>query len=55
MPQIEVRQLVKTFRVAKREPGLWGAFKGLVVRKHRLVTALDRIAFRSNLARCWAI
>ena len=45
MPQIEVRGLAKTFRVAERLPGLAGAFRGLFHRKMRDVHALDGIDF----------
>ena len=45
MPQIVVEDLVKTFRVAERAPGLWGAVRGLVRRKHRTVRALDGVSF----------
>ena len=45
MPQIEVRGLAKTFRVAERLPGLAGAFRGLIHRKMRDVHALDGIDF----------
>ena len=45
MPQIVVEQLVKTYQVAERAPGLWGALRGLVRRKHRTVRALDGISF----------
>ena len=45
MPQIIVENLVKTFRVAEREPGLVGAFKGLASRRYRTVRALDGIGF----------
>lgn len=45
MPQIEVEELVKTFKVAERRPGIWGAVAGLVRRKHRTVRALDGISF----------
>ena len=44
MPQIVVRDLVKTFRVAERDPGLWGAAKGLIHRRYRTVRALDGIS-----------
>ncbi len=44
MPQILVEHLVKTFRIAEREPGLWGAFKGVVRRRYRTVRALDGIS-----------
>jgi len=45
MPQIVVEDLVKTFKVAERAPGMLGALKGVVRRKHRLVRALDAISF----------
>ena len=44
-PQIVVEDLVKTFRVSERAPGVWGAVRGLVHRKHRTVRALDGISF----------
>ena len=40
MPQIVVEDLVKTFHVAERAPGLWGALRGVVRRRHREVRAL---------------
>jgi ABC-type multidrug transport system ATPase subunit len=45
MPQVVVENLTKTFRIAERSPGLWGAFKALADRKYRVLTALDRISF----------
>lgn len=45
MPQIVVENLVKTYRIAERRPGLWGAFRGVVRRSHRTVRALDGISF----------
>ena len=45
MPQIEVRGLAKSFRVAERLPGLAGAFRGLIHRRTREVRALDGIDF----------
>jgi len=45
MPQIIVEDLVKTFRVAERQAGLWGALRGLVRRRQRLVRALDGVSF----------
>jgi len=45
LPQIEVEHLTKTFSIAERESGLWGALKGVVNRKHRVVRALDDISF----------
>lgn len=45
MPHIVVDKLVKTFRIAERQPGLWGAFRGVVHRRYRTVRALDGISF----------
>lgn len=45
MSQIVVENLVKTFRVAERRSGMWGAVRGLVHRKHRVVHALDGVSF----------
>ena len=45
MPQIIVENLVKTFRVAERSPGMWGALKGVFRRRYRTVRALDGISF----------
>jgi len=45
MPQIIVENLVKTFSVAERQPGLWGAFKSVLRRRYRTIRALDGISF----------
>jgi len=45
MAQIAVENLVKTFRVARRDPGLLGAVRGLLHREYREVRALDGISF----------
>jgi ABC-2 type transport system ATP-binding protein len=45
MAQIVVRELRKSFRVAARAPGLWGALRGLVRRESREVRALDGVSF----------
>ncbi|CAN5503540.1 hypothetical protein BH09PLA1_BH09PLA1_11340 [soil metagenome] len=45
MPQIIVENLTKTFHVAERLPGLWGAVRGLAKRTYRGVRALDGISF----------
>ena len=45
MPQIVVENLVKTFQVAARAPGLWGSFKGVFKREYREVRALDTVSF----------
>ncbi len=45
MPQIIVEKLVKTFQVAERQPGLWGALRGVAHRRYQAVRALDGISF----------
>jgi ABC-2 type transport system ATP-binding protein len=45
MSLICVENLVKTFSIAERTAGLWGAVKGLAYRRHRTVRALDGISF----------
>lgn len=45
MAHIVVENLVKTFEVAERQAGMWGAIRGLVKRTHRTVRALDGISF----------
>lgn len=45
MAQIVAQNLVKTFRVSKRQAGVWSALKGIVKREHTLVKALDEVSF----------
>jgi ABC-2 type transport system ATP-binding protein len=45
VPHITVQDLTKTFRVAERQAGTWGALRGLVRRRTRIVRALDGITF----------
>jgi ABC-2 type transport system ATP-binding protein len=45
-PLISVNNLVKEFKVARREPGLKGAAKHLFSRKHEIVKAVDNISFK---------
>src|SRR5215471_7262440 len=45
MPQIVVENLVKTFRIARRAPGLWGSMRGLLKRDVREIRALDEVSF----------
>ena len=45
MAQIEVENLVKTFRVSERRSGTWGAIQGLARRSYREVHALTGISF----------
>jgi ABC-2 type transport system ATP-binding protein len=43
--QIVVQDLAKTFRIAERAPGMFGAVRGLVRRRHRDVAALAGVSF----------
>ncbi|MBR7620451.1 ABC transporter ATP-binding protein [Phenylobacterium sp. 20VBR1] len=45
MPQILVQDLAKTYRVAERDPGMFGAVRGLVRRRWRTVEALKDVSF----------
>ncbi|HWA63192.1 MAG TPA: ABC transporter ATP-binding protein [Caulobacteraceae bacterium] len=45
MPQILVEGLAKTYRVAERDPGVWGAMRGLVRRRWRTIEALKGVDF----------
>jgi ABC-2 type transport system ATP-binding protein len=45
LPHIVVENLVKTYRIAERNPGLMGALSGLVKRKHRTIHALEDVSF----------
>jgi ABC-2 type transport system ATP-binding protein len=45
MPQILVEGLAKTYRVAERERGAWGAVKGLFHRRWREIEALKDVSF----------
>ncbi len=45
MPIIEAKQLTKSFRIAQRQPGLWGALGGLLKRTYRKVYAVSDISF----------
>lgn len=45
MAQVVVRDLVKTFRIAERPPGRFGALRGLLSRRHRQVEALRGVSF----------
>jgi ABC-2 type transport system ATP-binding protein len=45
MGQIVVENLRKSFWIAERTAGVWGAVKGLARRRHREVKALDGVSF----------
>jgi ABC-2 type transport system ATP-binding protein len=46
MPQILVEELSKTYRIAERDPGAWGAVKGIFQRRWRTVEALKGVSFQ---------
>src|SRR3569832_1431000 len=45
MAQITVENLGKIYRIAARDPGLSGAFRGLFRRRHKEIVALDHVSF----------
>ena len=45
MPVIEVDNLSKHFRVAMKQPGLWGTLKHTFKRQHRIVEAVKGVSF----------
>lgn len=45
-PYIVVEDLEKHFRIAERDPGLWGALKGVAHRRYRIIEALHGVSFR---------
>jgi len=45
MAQITVENLGKIYRVAARDPGIAGAFRGLFRRRYREIVALDHVSF----------
>ncbi len=45
MPHIVVENLCKTFEIARRQPGMRGALRGLFQREHRTVHALRDVSF----------
>lgn len=45
MPAIEVKQLTKVYRTYRKEPGWWGAVKGLFKRHYEEIRAVDEIDF----------
>jgi ABC-2 type transport system ATP-binding protein len=44
-PQIVVENLLKTYRIAERTPGMWGSLRSLVHRRYREIRALDGVSF----------
>lgn len=43
---VEARGLTKVFRAYKKQPGLWGALRGLVHREYTEMRAVDGVSFR---------
>jgi len=46
MPQIIVENIQKTFKVARRQAGLWNSLKSVVHREYNIVRALHGISFK---------
>jgi ABC-2 type transport system ATP-binding protein len=46
MSHIIVENIVKTYQIAQRRPGIVGAFQGLFHREYRTINALDGVSFR---------
>lgn len=44
-PVIRASGLTKEYRTYKKQPGFWGAVKGLVYRQHETVTAAQQVSF----------
>ncbi|MDP9899729.1 ABC transporter ATP-binding protein [Variovorax ginsengisoli] len=44
-PHILVDRLVKTYRISERDPGVLGAIRGVLQRRHRTVEALSGVSF----------
>jgi len=45
---IEVVDLSKNYKIAKRKPGLTGAIQGLFIRKYEIKKAVNKISFKIN-------
>ncbi|MCC7263961.1 MAG: ATP-binding cassette domain-containing protein [Candidatus Latescibacteria bacterium] len=45
MPCIVAENLSKAYRISQRQPGVWGAVRGLLHRQYRTLHALDGISF----------
>src|SRR5437588_3004190 len=45
MPIIEAEGLTKTYRVFQKQPGLWGAVRGLLYRTYKEVRAVEDVSF----------
>ncbi len=45
-PAVEARELTKIFRTYRKQPGLWGALRGLVHREYTEMRAVDGVSFK---------
>ncbi len=45
-PAVEVNRLTKSFRTYRKQPGLWGAVRGLVHREYTETRAVDGVSFQ---------
>lgn len=45
MPQIELKNICKTFKVSERPEGRFGMLRGAFVRNTKIVKALEGISF----------
>lgn len=45
-PYIVVEDLEKRFQIAERDPGIWGALKGIARRRYRTINALHGVSFQ---------
>ena len=47
-PAIHVQRLTKVYRTYQKEPGFWGAFRGLAHRKYKETAAAKEVSFSVN-------
>ena len=48
MPQIILEEITKTFKIAERSEGKFGLLRSSIVRKNKIIHALDNISFQIN-------
>ena len=48
MSIIHIKNLCKTYKTHKREPGVWNALKSLFHREHKIIHALNNVSFDIN-------
>ena len=52
MPAIEAKSLTKIYRTYKKQPGLWGAVRGLFKREYEDLRAADGVSFSIEEGEC---